>query len=79
MSTTIMGVANSRSSSQWADIKRYWFDIRFLQLLCGLMDVAAAVQCAEKHLQAKDINFVVRDTIMRDLRSALEQPPFDGD
>jgi hypothetical protein len=43
------------------------------------MDVAAAVQCAEKHLQAKDINFVVRDTIMRDLRSALEQPPFDGD
>ncbi|EPS57398.1 hypothetical protein M569_17419 [Genlisea aurea] len=79
LSETIVGLAKSRTSAAWSEVTRHWFDFRFLQTLAGLMDIAAAVQIAEKKLQARDINFVDRDIIVRDLSIALRQPVFEGD
>ena len=53
------------------EMRKMWYDIRFLQILVGLNDVAICVPTTEKKLQAHDITFVEHDGIMRQLEIAM--------
>ena len=52
-------------------LEKQWSDVRFLQMVAGLIDIAHIVTKAEKKLQAHDVTFVERDGIMQELETSL--------
>ena len=58
---------------QWS-CTRLWKDVRFLQMVAGLMDTAHALKVAEQSwLQPHGIGFVERGPIVTDLLQVLQQ------
>jgi hypothetical protein len=60
-------------------VARLWSDLRFLQMVVGLMDIAHALKVAEQRLQPHDISFVERGPIVSDLLQVLRHDVKQGE
>ena len=73
----VLQLAAKNPAPDWKLVHELWADIRFLQILAGLIDIAVHVVKAEKQLQRHDISFVERDIIMTELGNSLQGRVWD--
>ena len=71
ITVNVLKLAGKSKGPAWELIGKTWYDIRFLQILAGVIDIALCVPTAEKKLQAHDITFVERDGIMQEVKTAM--------
>ena len=69
----------ARTTSEWQSVARLWSDLRFPQMVVGLMDIAHALKVAEQRLQPHDISFVERGPIVSDLLQVLRHDAKQGE
>ena len=71
ITVNVLKLAGKSKGPEWELIGKMWYDIRFLQIFAGVIDIAVCVSTAEKKLQAHDITFVERDGIMQEVETAM--------
>ncbi len=66
---SVIVVATKPGGTHWDEVKRQWFDYRFLQTIHGVRDIAAVVQKKKSREGApgKLISFIECDALIGEL------------
>ena len=78
MTVDALRIAAHRKGNDWNNIRQHWADVRFLEMVVGLLDISEVLKTAEKKLQDPKISYVHRDEIHDAMQAELRKAVDSG-